>query len=524
MNFSDLLADLPDLITPPDREAWISAPISENAQAILPGGVFLARIGANIDGHNLIPVALENGAAAVVGERPPEEVDCPVPYAQVLSGMEALGPLAAAYYDYPTRKLTIIGVTGTDGKTTTCTLVHSILNAAGIPTGLISTVNAIIGDDALETGLHVTTPPAHEVQMYLARMVESGLTHAVLEVTSHGLAQRRVNGVEFDVAVLTNVTHEHLDFHGTWELYRREKARLFEMTARSFRKPGVPKVAVLNADDPSAELFRYMAEGVDEILTFGLNPVYPVDVRAEGVEYEPDATRLKVIGPDIKQHVESNLVGPFNVSNMLAAVAATAAVIRDDPERLRGAIFDGIRDLPTIPGRMERIDEGQDFLAIVDFAHTPNALRRALEAAREMIAPDRRIIAIFGSAGLRDREKRRMMAEIGARLANVCILTAEDPRTESLAGILNEMAQGCISQGAAEGESFHRVMDRGQALAFGCSLARRGDLVIACGKGHEQSMCFGTTEYAWDDRVAMRAALRGSPLLTLPTAEQKSRD
>lgn len=518
MYFSELVRDLPGLIEFPASDVVITAPPTENAQAVEPGGIFLARHGQNIDGHDLIIQAIERGAAAVVGELP-YRLTCPVPYAQVEDGMAVLGHLAAAYYDHPSRKLIVIGVTGTDGKTTTCTLLHSILQAAGLSAGLISTVNAVIGDEALETGLHVTTPPAHEIQMYLARMVEVGLTHAVLEVTSHGLAQGRANGVAFDVAVLTNVTHEHLDFHGTWEQYRHDKARLFEMTASSFRKPGVPKAAVINADDPSAELFRQASEGVDRVLTYALDPLYPVDVRAEEISYAPDATRLMVVGTDdLRQQVETRLVGPFNVLNMLAAVSA-ASVVLDDDDLLRAAVVDGIWVMPPIPGRMERIDEGQDFLALVDFAHTPNALHRALEAARTMIPPDRRVIAVFGSAGLRDRQKRRLMAEVGSELADICVLTAEDPRTESLANILHEMAQGCINRGGVEGETFWRLMDRGKALAFACSLARRGDLVIACGKGHEQSMCFGTTEYPWDDRVALRAALRGSPLLSLPTAE-----
>jgi UDP-N-acetylmuramoyl-L-alanyl-D-glutamate--2,6-diaminopimelate ligase len=331
--------------------------------------------------------------------------------------------------------------------------------------------------------------------------------------------------------VLTNVTHEHLDFHGSWEQYRRDKARLFEMAASTYRKPGIPKVAVINADDPSADLFRQLAQqtgaGVDRVIAYSIDPVavVPVDVHAEDVEYGTDATRLMVVGPDgLKQQVTSHLVGPFNVSNMLAAISAVSAALIDgdsgecDTECLRRGVYAGIRDMRPIPGRMERIDEGQDFVALVDFAHTPNALKRALEAARTMIPPDKRVIAIFGSAGLRDREKRRLMAEVGAELADLVILTAEDPRTESLGGILNEMAQGCRSRGGIEGETFWRVMDRGRAIEFGCSLARRGDVVIACGKGHEQSMCFGTTEYDWDDRIAMRGALHGNPVLTLPTA------
>ncbi|MBN2306331.1 MAG: UDP-N-acetylmuramoyl-L-alanyl-D-glutamate--2,6-diaminopimelate ligase [Anaerolineae bacterium] len=522
MRFSDLLTNLPNLVTTPAQDATVTAPASENAQTVDAGGIFLARRGASVDGHDLIDQAIKRGVVAVVGERPPEQVNCPVPYAQVVDGRAALGPLAAAYHDYPSRKLTVIGVTGTDGKTTTCSILHSILTAAGLHTGMISTVSAEIGDEALPTGLHVTTPPAHEVQMYLARMVEAGLTHAVLEVTSHGLAQGRVNGVDFDVAVLTNVTHEHLDFHGTWDQYRRDKARLFALAAKSFRKPGTPKYAVINADDPSADLFRLMAEGVDRVLTYGQDLVIPnLDMRPETVEYGVDMTRFLVQRADgLRLQVETGLVGPFNVANILAAVATAGAVLGDDvtPEMLRSAVYAGIRDMPPIPGRMERINAGQDFLAVVDFAHTPNALRRALEAARTMIARDRRVIAVFGSAGLRDHAKRRMMAEIGMQLADLVILTAEDPRTESLAAILKDMADGCRSTGGEEGDTFWRVMDRGKALAEACALARQGDLVIACGKGHEQSMCFGTTEYPWDDRKAMYAALRGTPLLTLPTA------
>ncbi|MEW6578073.1 MAG: UDP-N-acetylmuramoyl-L-alanyl-D-glutamate--2,6-diaminopimelate ligase [Chloroflexota bacterium] len=516
MLFSELLAAWPDVIARPDRNAPISAPITEHAAHVQPGGVFLARRGASVDGHDLIAEAVARGAAAVVGERPPDAVACPVPYAQVADGRAALGPLASAYYGHPSHKLVVIGVTGTDGKTTTATLIHSILRAAGLRAGLISTVSAVIGDEALETGLHVTTPGADEVQMYLARMVAAGLTHAVLEATSHGLAQGRVNGVDFDIAVLTNVTHEHLDFHGTWEAYRDAKASLFQMVATSPRKPGVTKAAVINADDPSADVFRQRAQGVDRALTYALNA--PADFRAEGVVFAPDATHLTVCGPDrLRVPVESALVGPFNVANVLAAAAAAFAIL-PDAATFRAALAAGVRAMSPIPGRMERIDAGQDFLAIVDFAHTPNALRRALEAARTMIAPDRRVIAIFGSAGLRDRAKRRMMAEIGAQLADWVVLTAEDPRTESLEAILAEMAEGCRSQDGREGETFWRVPDRGRAIAFGCSLARPGDLVIACGKGHEQSMCFGTVEHPWDDRTAMRAALRGSPLLTLPTA------
>src|SRR3954468_8343065 len=216
MRFYQLLDAVADSLKHrPEHDVEITAPITEDSRAVSSGGVFVARKGPNTDAHDLISAAISNGAVAIVGERPPDQVACSVPYAQVADAQKAIGPLAAAYYDYPSRRMTIIGVTGTDGKTTTTNLIFSILRAAGIKVGMISTVSAVIGDEELPTGLHVTTPSAPEVQMYLRRMVDAGLTHCVLETTSHGLAQGRVRGVDYDIAILTNVTHEHLDFHGS---------------------------------------------------------------------------------------------------------------------------------------------------------------------------------------------------------------------------------------------------------------------------------------------------------------------
>ena len=426
---------------------------------------------------------------------------------QVRNAQEATGFLAAAYHADPSRKLVIIGVTGTDGKTTTSTLIHSILQqATGGKAGLISTVNAVIGDETLDTGLHVTTPGAPQIQALLARMVASGLTHCVLEMTSLGLAQGRLNGVHIDIAVLTNLTHEHLDYHGTFEVYRAAKGRMFAMLSQSQRKPAVPKIAVVNADDTHSAFFA--AFPADSVVRYGLSP--GAALRTEAVRYAPEGTFFRV--DDVEYSI--NLAGEFNVSNALAAVGVGQAL-----GLTADVIAAGLRGVKAIPGRMERIDAGQDFIALVDFAHTPNALKNVLNAARAMLQPGQRLIAVFGSAGLRDREKRRMMAEVSAQLAHFTILTAEDPRTESLDGILAMMAAACEAQGGVEGETFIRVPDRGAALHRACQMARAGDIVIACGKGHEQSMCFGTVEYPWDDREALRAAIRGEPLTTLPTAD-----
>lgn len=501
-------------------DAMIHGPVVESTDDVRPGGVFVARKGRSTDGHSFIPQAIERGAAAIVGELPLENVG--VPYVQVRDSQAVIGKMAAAFYEFPSRQLVLIGVTGTDGKTTTSTLIHSILKrATGGTTGYISTIAADIGGAELDTGLHVTTPGAPQVQSILNQMVENGMTHCVLEMTSHGLAQGRLIGVDIDAAVVTNITHEHLDYHGSWDSYRDAKATMFNMLKTSASKSGVrvhqalegrvseqsiPKIAVINADDKGARTLLDIP--ADVRVTYGIES--ESDCRAENIELGPDGARFTVGAAAF--HIP--LVGAFNVYNALAAIAVTRALGVNFQ-----TIQEGLAAVNAVSGRMQPIDEGQNFTAIVDFAHTPNALKVALEAARTMIAPGKRLIAVFGSAGLRDVEKRRMMAETSARLADMSVLTAEDPRTESLDAILEMMAEGCRSQGGVEGETFIRVPDRGEALYRACQMAQPGDMVIACGKGHEQSMCFGTVEYDWDDREALRAAIRGQPLKTLPTAE-----
>ncbi len=488
-----------------DMNVVVAAPFEENSAAVKPGGVFVARKGRNVDGHAFIPAAVAQGAAAVVGEA--SLADCPVPYVQVHDAMAATGYLAASFHQFPTRELIVIGVTGTDGKTTTSTLIHAVLkHALGDKVGLISTISADFGGTSLETGLHVTTPSAPEVQNYLAMMRSAGLTHVVLEMTSHGLAQGRLNGVDVDVAVLTNITHEHLDYHGTWENYRYAKSLLFRQLERSQRKPGQAKISVLNADDPS---YGYMAAlKADQIVSYSAGGLQTADYRAAEIQFGSGGTTFLL---NEKERLQTRLFGHFNVANALAAVAVARSLGISD-------VQPGLLTITGVSGRMEAIDEGQNFIAMVDFAHTPNALRSVLQTARQMLQPGRKLIAVFGSAGLRDVEKRRMMAETSAQLADISVLTAEDPRTESLDEILAMMAAGCEAYGGQEGVTFYRVPDRGAALHFACQMAQEGDMVIACGKGHEQSMCFGTIEYPWDDREALRAALRGTPLKTLPTA------
>jgi UDP-N-acetylmuramoyl-L-alanyl-D-glutamate--2,6-diaminopimelate ligase len=471
--------------------------ITSDSRHVTPGALFVAYPGVSLDGHRFIEDAIQKGAAAVVGEA--DVSTGQVPYVRVPNGRQALAHLCAAWHGFPARRLVMIGVTGTDGKTTTANLIHSILDAAGINAGMISTVNAIIGGQACDTGLHTTTPDAPDLQRYLAQMVQAGQTHCVLETTSHGLAQHRVDGCEFDVGVLTNITHEHLDLHGSFEAYRAAKARLFEMVTASTRK-GYPKTVVLNAGDPSYAFLRDASQGVELALSYGLTD--DAQVYARDVAYRPDSTRWLAVTPWGQFELQSRLVGEFNVLNALAAVGVGLALGLPSE-----AIQDGVAAMAGVPGRMERLDEGQDFLAIVDFAHTPNSLEKALAAARQMTAGW--VIVAFGAAGLRDPYKRGPMGQVAARLADKIVITAEDPRTESLDEIMAAIAAGCAAEGCREGEDFWRITDRAEALRFATRLARPGDVVIACGKGHEQSMCFGTTEYPWDDRCSLREALRG---------------
>lgn len=481
------------------------AGITDDSRRVTPGALFVAATGLSVDGHRFIPAALEAGAVAVVGERPAAELALPAdfPYAQVPDARAALGWLHAAWRGFPSRRLTLIGVTGTDGKTTTTNLLYAMLRAAGLNAGMISTVNAQIGETSYDTGLHTTTPSSGEIQGYLAEMVAAGATHAVLETTSHGLAQQRVAGCDFDVAVVTNITHEHLDYHGSFAGYRDAKAQLFRGLTTAARKPGQPKIAILNRDDPGS--YEYLRAIPAEVcLSYSLAEG---DIRARDIIFSPAGLRFTLAVPQGETAIESTLVGAYNVSNLLAA-AATALALGVSLE----AVAAGARAVRGVPGRMERIGGGQDFTAIVDFAHTPNALRRTLEAAREMVAPGARVIVTFGCAGLRDREKRRLMGEVAAELADLTVITAEDPRTESLEAIMAETAAALERGGRVEGRDFWRVPDRGAAILRAVELARPGDVVLACGKGHEQSMCFGETEYPWDDREAMRAALRGEAL------------
>ncbi|MBI5878234.1 MAG: UDP-N-acetylmuramoyl-L-alanyl-D-glutamate--2,6-diaminopimelate ligase [Chloroflexi bacterium] len=495
MKLSDLLASLPGQpLSAGSPDPVINAIVSDSRR-VQPGALFVAYEGVSLDGHRFIADALARGAVAlVIEEKHRASLPAGVPVAVVPDGREALARLAAAWHGFPSRRMRIVGITGTDGKTTTSSILCAVLQTAGFETGLVSTVAAFIGEKAIDTGFHTTTPDAPDLQRYLAQMADLGAQYAVIESTSLGLAQKRLAAVEYDVAVVTNITHEHLnDHHNSFDEYRSAKRMMFEQMLSSERKPGVPKVAVLNRDDSSYEFLRAIRPDVQ--LSYGLHPA--ADVRGEAVRHSPAGVSFTAHLPSVGPlTIESPLIGNYNVYNMLAALAVgwSQGLAPD-------VIARGIKAVRQVPGRMERINRGQPYTVIVDFAHTPNALENALKTARGLT--EGKVAVVFGCAGQRDVQKRPMMGEIAARLADRVVLTAEDPRTEPLDAILDQVAAGCEQAGG----SYTRVPDRMEAIRFALSQAAPGDVVMITGKGHERSMCFGTTEYPWSDQDAVKQVL-----------------
>ncbi|MBI2941811.1 MAG: UDP-N-acetylmuramoyl-L-alanyl-D-glutamate--2,6-diaminopimelate ligase [Chloroflexi bacterium] len=471
-----------------------------DSRAVAPGDLFVAVRGVGVDAHRFVPDAFARGAVAAVVEDPralpPGQVGLVVPDAR-----RALAEIAAGWRGHPSRRLTLIGITGTDGKTTTASMVDALLRAAGRQVGLVTTVGARIAGQEIDTGLHTTTPDALAVQRLLAEMVAAGCTDAILETTSHALDQRRVHACEYDIAVVTNITPEHLDYHRTFEQYRRAKRRLFEMLATSYRKPGVPKVAVVNADDSASADFATVR--ADRVIRYGVSE--QADVRAARIELTADRVHFIARSRQWERPITLAIPGRYNVANALAALAVGWS--QEIPPDLMAATLGTFRG---VEGRMEVIDLGQPFRVVVDFAHTPNSLAEALAALRHQT--DGRLFVVFGCAGLRDRQKRPLMGEIAGRQADRIVLTAEDPRTEDVDAIIDEIAVGVERAGRRLGRDYWRVPDRAEAISFALARAEAGDLVAVTGKGHERSMCYGDEERPWSDQEAIRhSSMAGEP-------------
>ena len=487
--------------------------ISFDTRILQKGDLFVAIKGTDADGHNYISQSSEKGASAILIEdetKVPENIVIPV--IKVSNSRKALAQLAAAFYDFPAQKLKIIGVTGTDGKTTTSTIIHHILNEAGHKTGLITSINAIIGNEVFETGFHTTTPDALSIQKYLAQMVAAGSEYAVIETSSHGLAQYRVEACEYDIAVLTNITSEHLDYHKTRKEYVTTKAHLFELLSSSYKKENVLKTSVLNYDDPSYSKFTNY--NVDRHFSFGLSN--KADFWADDISVDGTLLQFTIHTPEEKFRITSRLVGEYNVYNTLAAIAVAYS-----QNITKDKIIKAIGSLKNIKGRMEIVPhELGDFNVIIDFAHTANALEQALHAVRAFT--ENKIHVVFGSAGLRDIQKRKDMGIVAGKLADNIYITAEDPRTESAEAIIDEIAAGCLQEGREEGADFYKIPNREEAIEKAILSAQDGDTVITCGKAHETTMCYGTHELPWSEyKVVQNALARRALILTENHAEKK---
>ena len=470
--------------------------LAYDSRQVLPGGLFIAVPGTHTDGRRFLADAARNGAVAALGPQI-DASSLPLPYIEVRDERIALANVACAFYGYPGHQLCTIGVTGTDGKTTTSNLISILLDAAGKRTGLMTTANFKLRGQEWENATRQSTLEALEVQQLLRRMLDAGVTHAVIEATSHGLELQRVRGCEFDIGVVTNITHEHLDFHKTIENYRRAKARLFEMLDPERHKPvQTQPIAILNRDDVSYEVLKPYCRV--PILDYGIDS--PAAVRAVDLRLRASSTQFRAILPDTEVTIETQLVGRFNVSNCLAAIATAYSQGVKPAE-----IASGLAGVIGVTGRMEHIDEGQSFAVIVDYAHTPDSLEKVLAVLRPLTTG--KLMAVFGSAGERDLQKRPIMGRIAAQMCDFFVITDEDPRDEDRIQILRDIANGAESAGKREGHDFLCIADRTEAIATAFAMAQVGDTVLLAGKGHEQSIIIGREKLPWDDRRVAREQL-----------------
>lgn len=462
--------------------------LAYDSRAVNPGALFVALVGSKADGHDYVAAACEKGAAAVLLER-----DVPVPPGVVVLNVPdsraAMLTITPYFYDYPSRRLRLIGVTGTNGKTTTTYLLRAILRKAGRRVGLIGTIQTIIGDQAFP--VKNTTPDVIDLQALFAEMAAAGVTHAIMEVSSHALALGRVSGSEFDTGVYTNITRDHLDFHQTFENYIAAKAELFRMISA----PGATKqnkAAVVNTDDPAAA--DMLAACACRRITYGVEK--PADLTAAAIDVRARGASFTVQGPFGDLPLALKITGVFNVYNVLAAVgAALAEGISPD------IIKQALEEFTSVPGRFELVDAGQPYTVIVDYAHTPDGLENILRTARQFAT--RRIIVVFGCGGDRDRTKRPIMGRLAMDYGDIVIATSDNPRSEDPAAILAEIEAGLKEkQTAAKG--YEIIVDRRSAITRALGLARPDDVVVIAGKGHETYQVLKDKTIHFDDREVVR--------------------
>ncbi len=474
--------------------------LAYDSRSVRPGDLFFCVGGFRSDGHDFAVQAVQRGAAALVVERP---LRLGAPEVLVDSARAAMAPLAARFYGYPARELRVVGVTGTNGKTTTTYMVRALLEASGEQCGLLGTVKSVVG--ARERPVQRTTPESIDLQAELRAMLDGGDRACAMEVSSHALDLARTDAIPFAAAVFTNVSRDHLDFHGTMEDYFQAKRRLF-LPAAGGEPPGV---SVVNIGDAHG---RRLAAEIEDVLTFALDE--PADYSATAVRCVFDGCRFTLRTPAGEREVALPMPGRFNVANALAALAAAHALGGE-----LDVLIDALERGMHVPGRFEPVDEGQDFAVLVDYAHTPDSLENVLRAARELAGYGEegagRVICVFGAGGDRDRGKRPLMGEIAARLADVVLVTSDNPRSEDPEQIIAEVMAGTVrperptSAGAATSAQHVRSLaDRRAAIAEAIASARRGDVLVIAGKGHEQGQeLAGGRKVPFDDVAVARQAL-----------------
>jgi UDP-N-acetylmuramoyl-L-alanyl-D-glutamate--2,6-diaminopimelate ligase len=468
--------------------------VGHDSRGITPGSLFVCIRGFRQDGHAYIADAAARGAVAVMVERDPATLAIPegMTVIRVPDSRVGLAFAACRFFDNPSASLCLIGVTGTNGKTTSTYLTEAILAAAGRTVGLLGTIEYRCGSVTFPG--ERTTPESSDLQALLARMRALGAWGAVMEVSSHSLSLHRVDGCEFDLAILTNLTQDHLDFHGTMQAYAEAKAQLFQMLGTGRRKPG-EALAVLNADDPWAP---FMAQATRApVIRYGITAT--ADIRVREMSLTLAGIWARADSPWGQFTIESALVGQHNLANILG-VAGGCLHLGVTREQLEA----GIRNLRAVPGRFEKVELGQPFGVVVDYAHTPDALERVLTFAREFAAG--RLIALFGCGGDRDRTKRPLMGEVAARLSNFVVVTSDNPRSEDPAAILAEIEVG-VKKVSGVAEGYVTIPDRREAIASALARAQPGDLVVVAGKGHETYQVLRDRTIPFDDRVVAREVL-----------------
>ncbi len=460
--------------------------IAQDSRKVKRGFVFVARSGIKMDGHGFVETAAKQGAIAIVGERNEREM-AGLPYIQVNNAKAAVAQLAAAFYMHPASRFINFGVTGTDGKTTTSFILHYLLNQH-FKTALMSTAAIRVGSQNLELEGHFTTPEAPEVQALLAKFRDNACSHAVLETSSHGFAQHRLDEISYHVGIWTNLTPEHLDFHESFEAYRDAK---LELMRRS-------KIAILNRDDPN---FNYFASAANSVISYGLSD--RADWQAKYIRAVGDRQLFSLYinrhSPQERFEVMLPMVGNYNIHNALAAMAAAHQAGISIPELIRG-----IQSFPGVAGRMQVV-QSEPFKVIVDFAHTPPALEKALDTLRP-ITPGK-LIVLIGAAGERDPIKRPMLGKISQTHADIAIFTEEDSRSENLVTILIDLANGAIHAGGNATQTYWTIPDRRKAIQLAIKLAKPGDTVLLAGKGHERTLERGYETLVWDEVAEAQAVL-----------------